>query len=264
MQSSPQRSARERAWSPVDALDPLLTAFLNAPRESAAERDTLRTLIDEVTPAIEGVLRGRLGAAVAPGEREELFSEAILQLLGRLQEIKSRPSSNPIANLSGYAAVTAFHVVHAHFRRAHPERQQTWPSEWIDETSSIESSLVHRSALVEVWREIALLPPRQRIALLLGLRDETGSPIASLLILLRIATFDDLAVAVELTSGQLAAIWDQLPLPDSAIAERLDLSRQQVINLRKSARERLARRLAVLAPDACGVRRHASAFQSRE
>jgi len=34
-----------------------------------------------------------------------------------------------------------------------------------------------------------------------------------------------------------------LPLEDAAIAERLGLTRQQVINLRKSARARLARRM---------------------
>jgi RNA polymerase sigma factor (sigma-70 family) len=341
-----------------DALDPVLEPFLSAPLESADEHDALRVLVDQVTPVIEGVIRGRAGAVVAPTEREELFSEAILQLIKRLQEIKSDPSRQPITNLSGYAAVTAFNVVHAHFRRVHPERQRlrnhirhvirksarfalwqspsghlvcglatwvgsasgecseaeldrmpplspplsaTWNdalgrpqitraldhvfdhaskplelerlvekvaelfqlpvspaqggviqridktvSERIDETASVESSLVYRSALIEVWREIDLLPPRQRIALLLGLRDENGSAMASLLILLRIATFDALAAAVELSREELAAIWDQLPLPDMAIAERLDLTRQQVINLRKSARERLGRRLPFL------------------
>jgi hypothetical protein len=105
---------------------------------------------------------------------------------------------------------------------------------------------VYRSALVEVWREIDLLPPRQRIALLLGLRDEDGAATVSLLIFLRIATLDEIAVAVELTREELTAIWDQLPLPDMVIAERLDLTRQQVINLRKSARHRLGRRLPFL------------------
>jgi hypothetical protein len=116
-------------------------------------------------------------------------------------------------------------------------------SERIDDAASIESSLVYRSALLEVWREIDQLPPRQRIALLLSLRDENGSAIMSLLILLRIATFDELAAAVELSPDALGAIWDQLPLSDIAIAERLELTRQQVINSRKSARQRLARRL---------------------
>ncbi len=329
-----------------EALDPVLEPFLNAPHGSAAEDDALRVLIDEVTPVIEGVIRGRVFAAVATDERDDLFSETIVQLIRKLQEIKSEPR-NPITNLSGYAAVTAFNVVHAHFRRAHPERQRLrnrirhvvrtlprfafWQSQsghfvcglagwsatvsgessepdldripplppplstaWndavgrpqitraldhvfdhvrepveierlveklaelfqlpmtpaqvtrgdkADETASAESSLVYRSALIEVWREVGLLPPRQRIALLLGLRDENGSAIMSLLILLRIARFDELAAAVELSAEELAAMWDRFPLPDVAIAERLGLSRQQVINLRKSARERLGRRL---------------------
>lgn len=236
-----------------EELDPVLEPYLDAPRESAAEDDALRVLIDQVRPVIEGVVHGRAGVAVPPGEREELFSEAILQLMRRLQEIKSAPvrehrdeRSQPISNFRSYAAMTAFHVIHAHFRRVHPERQQAVPLERADETASVESSLVYRSALLEVWREIELLPPRQRVALLLGLRDENGSAIASLLILLRIATFDQLAAAVELSREELAAIWDQLPLPDQAIAEQLDLTRQQVINLRKSARDRLGRRLPFL------------------
>ncbi len=339
-----------------EALDPVLQPFLNVPVESAAEQAALRVLIDHITPVIEGVIRGKAGALVAANEREELFSEAVLQLIRRLHEIKPDPARRPIANLSGYAAVTAFNVVHAHFRRAHPERQRlrnhirhlvrksarfalwqspsgpfvcglaswegtasgesseadldgipalvppvsaTWndaigrpqltraldhvfehvrkpvelerlvekvaelfrlpvspaqaspverglPVERVDETVSAESSLVYRSALVEVWREIGLLPPRQRIALLLGLRDENGSALTSLLVLLRIATFDELAAAVELGRDELAALWDQLPLPDLVIAERLGLTRQQVINLRKSARDRLGRRLTFL------------------
>jgi hypothetical protein len=40
----------------------------------------------------------------------------------------------------------------------------------------------------------------------------------------------------------LSALWDQLPLDDLSIAARLGVTRQQVINLRKAARARLARR----------------------
>ena len=152
--------------------DPVLEPFLNAPLESAAEHDALRVLIDQVTPVIEGVIRGKVGATAEAIEREELFSEAVLQLIRRLQEIKPDPERQPIANFSGYAAVTAFNVVHAHFRRVQPERQrlvpaEAAPSERIDETASVESALVYRSALMLVWREIDLLPPKQRVALLL-------------------------------------------------------------------------------------------------
>ncbi len=340
-----------------EAPDPVLGPFLNAPLESAEEHDALGVLIDQVTPVIEGVIHGRAGAVVAASERAELFSEAVLQVIRKLQEIKCAPPRQPITNFKGYAAVTAFHVVHAHFRRVHPERRRlrnrirhvvrtsapfalwqpasgqtvcgragwaaagseecseeeleripplspapavTWSdsvsrpqiaraldhvfghvgkpvelerlvetvaelfrlpmtpaqaapvqhetpaSERIDETASVESSLVYRSALLEVWREVDQLPPRQRMALLLGLRDENGSAITSLLVVLRIVTFDELAAAVELSPEELTALWDQLPLPDLVIAGRLGLTRQQVINLRKSARDRLGRRLPFL------------------
>jgi hypothetical protein len=41
----------------------------------------------------------------------------------------------------------------------------------------------------------------------------------------------------------LDELWDELPLDDLKIAARLGMTRQQVINLRKSARARLARRM---------------------
>jgi len=43
---------------------------------------------------------------------------------------------------------------------------------------------------------------------------------------------------------RLASLWNKLPLQDADIALLLGITRQQVINLRKSARERLARRVA--------------------
>jgi hypothetical protein len=42
---------------------------------------------------------------------------------------------------------------------------------------------------------------------------------------------------------EFAAMWNRLPLDDLTIAERLGVNRQRVINLRKSARERLTRRM---------------------
>jgi hypothetical protein len=38
-------------------------------------------------------------------------------------------------------------------------------------------------------------------------------------------------------------LWSELPLEEARIAELLQLTRQQVINARKSARNRLTRRL---------------------
>ena len=46
---------------------------------------------------------------------------------------------------------------------------------------------------------------------------------------------------LEMPAEEFVEVWKRLPLSDIEIAEMLGLTRQQVINLRKCARERLAR-----------------------
>ncbi|MEW6209302.1 MAG: hypothetical protein AB1631_13105 [Acidobacteriota bacterium] len=102
----------------------------------------------------------------------------------------------------------------------------------------------HRARLRRVWEEILQLPIRQRAALLLNLRDEQGGAAIALLPLLRLASIDEIAAVLEISAEEMAEVWNELPLEDAAIASRLGATRQQVINLRKCARSRLARRLA--------------------
>jgi RNA polymerase sigma factor (sigma-70 family) len=97
--------------------------------------------------------------------------------------------------------------------------------------------------LARLWVEIKELPPRQRTALLLNLSDAHGRSYTELLSLLGVAPAREIADALEIPAGEFADIWNDLPLDDRVIAARLNLTRQQVINLRKSARERLARRM---------------------
>lgn len=97
--------------------------------------------------------------------------------------------------------------------------------------------------LARLWDEIKELPPRQRTALLLNLSDAHGRSYTELLALLGVASARQIADALEIPADEFADIWNDLPLDDRVIAARLNLSRQQVINLRKSARERLARRM---------------------
>ena len=106
-----------------------------------------------------------------------------------------------------------------------------------------EARLENRDYLRRLWREIAALPLRQRMALLLNLRDGDGDAIIRLLPITGIAPLREIARVLELEPRELDAIWDSLPMPDMDIASRLGVARQQVINLRKSARERLARRM---------------------
>lgn len=100
-----------------------------------------------------------------------------------------------------------------------------------------------RQLLDLLWREIRELQPRQRTALLLNLRDADGENAVSLLVTLGAATIDEVSDAIGLTTEELAGIWNELPLGDLRIASMLGVTRQQVINYRKAARERLARRM---------------------
>src|SRR5215471_11254584 len=96
--------------------------------------------------------------------------------------------------------------------------------------------------LATLWNEIRQLPSRQRIALLLGLDDRHGRDAITLLTNARVASVRQIAEALEVSVQELAAMSHDLPLDDATIAGKLGLTRQQVINLRKAARERLARR----------------------
>ena len=110
-----------------------------------------------------------------------------------------------------------------------------------EEQTAIER-LIDRDQAELLWREIRQLRPMQRKALLLNLRYGGTLDIVATLTLSGLATFDEVAETLEMSPGDLAEIWSSLPLDDMKIAEILHVTRQQVINLRRSARERLARR----------------------
>jgi len=97
--------------------------------------------------------------------------------------------------------------------------------------------------LRRLWEELEQLPRNQRVALLLNLKESGGFGCITLFPATGIATLRQLAAALEMPPEGLAEIWNELPMEDARIAELLGLTRQQVINARKSGRERLARRL---------------------
>jgi hypothetical protein len=81
------------------------------------------------------------------------------------------------------------------------------------------------------------------VALLLNLREADGRGCLALFPGTGVASLRQIADALEFPAERFAELWPRLPLDDATIAGLLELTRQQVINLRKSARERLARRL---------------------
>jgi DNA-directed RNA polymerase specialized sigma24 family protein len=108
---------------------------------------------------------------------------------------------------------------------------------------SLDEIIDQRLSLERLWAEVCQLPRKQRVALLLNLRDEKGQGIIMLIPFTRTATVRQIAEALEIPTEDFAETWNSLPLDDLAIAELLGATRQQVINLRKAARERLTRRI---------------------
>jgi RNA polymerase sigma factor (sigma-70 family) len=110
---------------------------------------------------------------------------------------------------------------------------------------SKELSIDRRRFVERVWAEVQQLPVRQRTALLLNLRSTQGSGMLWVFPALGVASLRVIAAALEMPLRDLAALWSRLPLEDNALAEQLGCTRQQVINLRMSARKRLSNRLGM-------------------
>ncbi len=98
-----------------------------------------------------------------------------------------------------------------------------------------------RISLQQLWDDVCKLAWKQRIALLLNLRDVQGRECLTLLPLTRIATIPEIASVLGMPVKKFASLWNELPLNDVAIARLLDVTPRQVIKFRRLARERLRR-----------------------
>lgn len=112
-----------------------------------------------------------------------------------------------------------------------------------DPRPGVETVLEDRARLQLIWAEICQLPLPQRVALLLSIRDSQGRSVLTLFQVTDTASMRQLAEALAMPAESFAEVWNDLPLGDAAIARRLGATRQQVVNLRLSARKRLARRV---------------------
>jgi hypothetical protein len=125
---------------------------------------------------------------------------------------------------------------------SYPDEHSTAHDRLVCSHGDITSEVDQRIYLQRIWTEIGQLPPRQRSALLLNLTDTVGEGVIALLPVIGVATFHEIAETLGMSAEQLGDLWNDLPLDDAAIAALLSVTRQQIINLRKSAlRERLSR-----------------------
>lgn len=115
-----------------------------------------------------------------------------------------------------------------------------------DERRHVDREVDRRMYLETLWVEISRMSPGHCAALLLNLKDARGACAIDLFLITGVASFKQLADALGRTEEWLSTIWNCLPVDDRTIAEHLGLSRQQVINLRKSARQRLAKRMGAV------------------
>jgi RNA polymerase sigma factor (sigma-70 family) len=95
-----------------------------------------------------------------------------------------------------------------------------------------------------LWKAVLELPVRHRVALLLNFKDENGDDLAAVFPMLQVASIREIGEAVDMPPETIAAIWNELPWDDRRIAEHFGLKRQQVINLRQSAKQALRRKLS--------------------
>ena len=137
-----------------------------------------------------------------------------------------------------------------HIHDPPPESLDAGGSERDDHFTSseprVDLALEQRLFFEQVWREVCQLPVLQRAALLLNLRDSRDGGVISFLPFLGVASKEELARLLEMPHEDFQKLWNELPLDDSRIAQMFGITRQQVINLRKTARERLARRMRKL------------------
>jgi RNA polymerase sigma factor (sigma-70 family) len=208
-------------------------ARLKRQLRAAAQRDP-RMVVETTAHGVVCRLRGQSGEPVA-------LREPVIDA----DEVRERSADAIVAMLRDAGAPLLLDDVIAAMLEVCATRRETASrnEEAADAAPPAPLRLERRQDLELLWREIEQLPAPQRAALLLNLRADDGGNAVALLVLVGVASLDDIAAAMSMPLAGLAAIWNDLPLDDLTIASRLGLTRQQVINLRKSARERLGRKM---------------------
>lgn len=340
--------------SPVK-IDALLEPLLIEVSDAQADEILSNLITVHAEPVIKGVVRFKLRLnsfrETQRDEADDIQQEVVLQLIAQLQRFRKLPSSHPITDVRGMAAVIAHRTCARWLRRQFPERhalknrlhylltrqrsfalwqepdgklvagfavwqQQSKPLQATHNLADVEKLPNHLRALKSdkpqklaemlasifnylggpiefdelvsgvaaiqgisdqpieslsdddevsfepvaaepdpawrtekkfflqrLWEELQQLPLNQRAALLLNLKDSSGFGSITLFPATGIATIRQLAQTLAMSAEALAEMWNDLPIEDARIAELIGLTRQQVINARKSGRERLARRL---------------------
>lgn len=200
-------------------------------KSSAASNERLQRLRDNRESWSEEMLKGVDAQASTPTAHS---LAAIFAYVGAAVELDALV--NTVAELYGIKDQTSY-------AEDDSDEAEDAIEQLPDERADVAAEMEQRVYLQTLWAEVCQLPPRQRAALLLNLRDGQGRGLIALFPHLRIATMREIAAALGVGAEEFARLWNELPLEDASVASMIGATRQQVINLRKSARERLARRM---------------------
>jgi len=222
-----ETGGRFRLW-----LGPQGTAICGLKRRSLFRREPSPTGEEALADAadIRRCLEA-LKAQALPAEPLEPLVREILRKLGRPIDLSRL--AGIVAEITGSREPS--------WVTASPYSEDEIPGLPPDPAPSVELRLEWRQRLERLWPEVLQLSARHRSALLLSVRAASGAALW-LVVDLGVASFREVAKALEMRPQELAELWNRLPLEDREIAARLGVDRQQVINFRSTARERLARR----------------------
>lgn len=187
--------------------------------------------------------------------KKDAYSHALLKLIEWLHKLKKNPDQEAIKEFFTRAKNVVIEAYRKYLKKFNERVAREIALDEISiedisdpnyihplvsiEYSDLESSHEARSYIQKIWDHITLLPRDQRVALILGLKDERGASLLISLPILGIASIRQIAKVLDLSERRLAQLWEDLPLHDARIAMILGTERRRVIRLRTSARIRL-------------------------
>lgn len=197
--------------------------------------------LERISDVIGRVLGSFLaGGKLSGDEVDDVRSEVMVRVLRQFE----RPGDGEqVRDAEAYIAAITINTANELLRgrQSAPAPLDDRAGEAIDHSAEPQEVFATRQLLVLLWSEVQQLPLMQRRALLLHARDENGGSAIPLLIFTGVATLDEIATVLEYARPVIEGFWDRLPMPDVEIASLLTRTRDQVISLRRSARERLER-----------------------
>ena len=110
----------------IRSADNLLRQYAVCAEPDASEALLAALMVDHAQPAIRRIVKYKLAfqGSRESQDIEDVTSEVIIELLGRLRAMKHDGTADCIGAFSGYTAVAAYHACSEYLRRKYPNRHR--------------------------------------------------------------------------------------------------------------------------------------------